>query len=51
MEATYPFLIAKMLEYTTILELFFSNDGFAVTQLDITIKSDKKKVRLEKIDR
>jgi hypothetical protein len=27
--------MARTLEYTIILELFFSKEGFAVTQLDI----------------
>jgi len=31
-----PFLTAKTLEYTIIFELFFSKDGFAATQLEIT---------------
>lgn len=38
---TYPCLIAKTLEYTINLLLFFSKDGLAVTQLEITVEQEE----------
>lgn len=32
----HPFLMARTLEYTIILALFFSSEGLAATQLEIT---------------
>ncbi len=37
----YPCFTARTFEYTIILLLFFSNDGFDVTQFEITEKIKK----------
>jgi hypothetical protein len=38
---TYPCFTARTFEYTISLLLFFSSEGLAVTQLDITELKDK----------